>query len=134
MLSTFHTPHPSLLTPQASPLRLHPSGLTPQPSLTIEAIECPVAAYVQWTGGELEDEGSGVVGQVGVTGCDVDAIRVWLLTHFHLRGRNTRGVVINVQQHYLKGPRPAGWWDTWEQKHLQTMKHCMEELWLSVKR
>lgn len=50
--------------------------------------------------------------QVRVTGCDVDGVGIWLLTHFYLRGEHMRCVVINVQQIHLKGACPAGRWDT----------------------
>lgn len=76
--------------------------------LTIESIQRPITANIWRAAGQLEGKGPGVGRQVGVAGCDVNGVGIWLLAHFNLRREDVRSIVINVQEVHLKGAGPTG--------------------------
>ena len=87
------------------------------PILTVETHERPVAAGVQGPICQLEGKGAGVGYQVGVAGCDVDAVGLGPLAHLHLRGENVRRIVVDVQQVYLQGACATGRGVSWKETH-----------------
>lgn len=64
---------------------------------------------------QLESKGSSVGSKIGIAGCDVDGVGIWLLAHFYLRGKNVRRVVIDVQEKNLKSACSTGGGVGWKQ-------------------